>query len=327
MSYTESVQLAGKLWWDEADNRTHRSIGDPFGAVAPAQDLFESVGVLKREFAHTITRKAAIWWFDMGGGWYDEPALLALQHDMQAFGTDYAPKWEPAVEVAFFVDDKSNYRMPPDSPYLAALNQLMAAMPRLGAPYHTYLLSDLTKAPAYRAYVFPNAFDLTDEERNAISALKKDGNVLIFMGPAGIGRVEDARVELDAEQSDTLVGFPHEGTGVATHAADDWYGVWLPTPDVSIADLRTALIQAAEAGAAPVHFFHGEDDAFYAGNGMVALHARHGGEKTITFRQPVHVRDILAEGGMEVTGNTLTLPLKAKETRCFVVGSPARIAE
>ncbi len=319
MSYTESVKLAGKLWWDEADNRTHLSLGDPFSAVAPAQNLFESVGVLKREFAHAFTRKSAIWWFDMGGGWYDDPTLLKLQRDMQALGTNDTPRWEPRVDIAFFVDDKSDYRMRPDTPYLAHMTELMADMPRLGAPYHTYLLRDLPKAPAYGVYVFPNAFDLTDGERAAINALKKNGNILVFMGPAGIGRIRKGRVQSDLKHSEALIGFSHEPDSINTHAANGWYGVWLPTPQIAIADLRALLVKAAEANAGPVHFFHREDDALYAGNGLIALHAQQGGEKTITFRRPMRVLEVLTENGLEASGTTLTFPLKAKETRCFVV--------
>lgn len=319
MSYTESVQRAGKLWWDEADNRTHLSLGDPFSAVAPARDLFESVGILKREFAHVLSRKAAIWWFDMGGGWYDDPTLLQLHHDMRAFGTDYTPQWEPLVEVAVFIDDKSNYRVPPDAPYLERLRELMAAMPRLGAPYHTYLLSDLPHVRDYSAYIFPNAFDLTIGDLGVIHRLKRDGKILVFMGPYAAGRVDRGRVVAGAGMDEALAGHPRTGDRVTVHASPEWFGAWWLTPDIPMADLRALIREAADAGAAKVHLFHEEDDAFYAGNGIVALHARDGGGKTITFREPVRVREVLAKGGLETSGLTLTFPLQANETRCFAV--------
>lgn len=311
MSYTESVKLAGKLWWDEADNRTHLCVDPRFSAVFPAKNLAESVDVLKREFAHTMARRSAVWWFDMSGAWYDDPTLMELHRDMCALAGEHKVRWQPDVQAAFFVDDKSSYRMPPESGYLSNMTQLMAAMPRLGAPYDTYILSDLPKAPQYDVYVFPNAFDLTAEEREAIDSLKRDGNILVFMGAAGQGAWCDDRTTILESGTEDLLGFV-PGNETVTRDYGSWRCVWWPTPAVGVDALREAIRDKA-------HIYLDSGDTCYLGNGIAAVHARTAGDKTLTFPHAVVLKEVLTDGPASFTGAQVSVPVKAMETRFFVV--------
>jgi Beta-galactosidase len=321
MSFTESIKMRGKFWWDEADNRTHLAKGRVHGQVTPAEDLWESLNVLEREYAHTVARESPIWWFDMAGGWYDDPDILALMGQMRAFGEQNNSTWEPEVQVAVFIDDKSSYRMAPESPYLHQMTQFLSELPRLGAPYNTYLLSDLPNAPSYRLYIFPLAFDLDDQEREAIEALQRDGNTLLFMGPAGVGRYRDGDVEHDEALSDALVQAPREGEGIQVAEHGAWRSAWCASPGVSMSELRELFTSARTDGT--VHLYHDEDDALYAGNGFIALHAQTEGTKTLRFPGKVSVRELFADKPIQETTDTLTFPLKARETRCFAVDLPA----
>ncbi len=320
MSFTESIQQRGKLWWDEADNRTHLVDHPEFGPVNPAADLWESLNVLQREFAHNIMRQTAVWWFDMSGGWYDDPALLDLFRQMREFGEAHEAAWRPEVEVAVFLDDKSLYRMPPAQRYLNLIPPFLSDMPRLGAPYNTYLLADLDKAPEYTAYIFLNAFDLSAEERAAINALKRDGKTLLFIGPAGNGAWEDGRVTPAPQGAwHGLVGFTPEGTdGLQSYVHPEWRAAWLETPEISMAELRAFLGNAPDHIDA-VHIYHEADDALYLGNGFVALHAQHAGEKTLQFETPMRFRELFTDTPLETEGATLEFPLNARETRSFVI--------
>ena len=318
MSFTESIQMRGKLWWDEADNRTHLAKGRIHGQVTPAEDLWESLNVLEREYAHTVVRKSPIWWFDMAGGWYDDPGILALMAQMRVFGEQNDSAWEPEVQIAVFIDDKSSCRMAPESPYLHQITQFMAELPRLGAPYHTYLLKDLSKASRYRVYIFPLAFDLTGKERQAIEALQKDENTLLFMGATGVGRHEDGRVEILPK---TMFQAVRQQEGIQVQDHGTWCVAWSATPEVSMPELRQLLLSAPRVGT--VHLYCEEDDALYVGNGFVALHAQHEGEKAIHFPERVTVKELFTENPIETTADTLTFYLKAKETRCFAVKPPA----
>jgi hypothetical protein len=309
MSFTESIKRRGKLWWHEADNRTHRSIGDPFGKVAPAQNLFESVNVLEREFAHCLTEAAGLWWFDMGGGWYDEPELMERVAATRALAEEDPERlWKPDVEIGLFIDAKSSYRMPPESPYLHGMTQLVAAMPRLGAPYRTYLLSDLPEAPAYRALLLPNAFDLTDHERAAIEQRVDQGATVVCWGPAGAGRFEAGRVTPAPDWAEALSRRAEEGPGRVlarkTPSAGD------------IATLREAL------EAANVRIYTSTNDAFYIGEGYVALHAASAGVKKLEFGEPLEVTEVLAAPGASVTADEVEARFERYETRVWRLQEP-----
>jgi hypothetical protein len=322
MSFTESIKNRGKMWWDEADNRTHLSLGRPMGTVAPAQNLWETLNVLEREYAHNMVRSTSLWWFDMDGGWYDDPAIMDLIAQMRRYGETSlktAGKWRPETEIAVFVDDKSSYRMPPECGYLHAIPQLMSLMPRLGAPYHTYVLSDIVSAPDYKVYIFPLANDLARSEREAINALKGEGRTLVFMGEAGIGAYEEGSgvVRSDPALSDALIETPGRDEGIQSADHGTWRSLWCPAPDVTIADLRGALTQ--KGSWAPVHFYSREDDALYAGNEFLAVHAQTEGTKEIVFPEPVHIRELFAENALEKEAALLSFEMKAKETRCFEV--------
>lgn len=310
MSFTESIKMRGKLWWDEADNRTHLARQ---AKVAPAADMFETLNVLEREFAHALTSGAAIWWFDMQGGWYDAPEILELFRWMREFGEHNEAVWAPLREVAVLVDDKSSCRFAPESSFLHGITALLAEMPRLGAPYDTYILSDIGRIPEYRLYIFPLATDLRDPERAAIEALKRDGKTLLFIGPGGIGRCADGRVEHNPALSRQLLGIDPEGDDWQRVDHGAWKLAWTPEPHPATEELRQV---ARDAG---VHLYHEEDEAFYAGNGFVALHAQHEGEKTLHFEKEVHLRELFAEKPLEAVTTELTFNLKAKETRCFEV--------
>lgn len=71
---------------------------------------------------------------------------------------------------------------------------------RAGMPHRYYLLSDLANPamPDYKFYFFPNAFKLTEQERNLIKKkCMKNGNVLLFVyapgyvDPSGVNSAEN----------------------------------------------------------------------------------------------------------------------------------------
>jgi len=318
MSFTESIQKRGKLWWDEADNRTHLVTDPMFAPVAPAANLWESLNVLQREFAHNMVRQTALWWFDMSGGWYDDLAILGLFQQMRELGESHVASWRPEVEIAVFLDDKSLYRVPPAHPYLNHIPPFMADMPRLGAPYHTYLLTDLKEAPEYTAYIFINTFDLTDEEHQVIKNLKRDGKTLLFIGPSGSGRWQNGLVEHTPELSQALVEVPQEGEGIKSQVMEGWRAAWVATPEIQMQELRDLFSESLE-GIRPVHMYHQEDDALYIGNGYMALHAQHTGDKTIQFKSPVRLHELFTETPGNMEGETFTISLETKETRSFII--------
>lgn len=187
MSATDSLRLRGKLWLDESDHRTH--LTEPGAGYGRAANLAESVGVWWREFAEVQTKRAAVSWFDMHGGWFSDPGILAAMQRAAALAGDSLPGRKPfAPEIGVFVDPESFYWMRSTTANSALVLHQIATLPQSGAPWDFCLLRDIGKPwlPDYRLYVFLNAFRVDSALREAIaSKLRRNGATALFVYAPG----------------------------------------------------------------------------------------------------------------------------------------------
>jgi hypothetical protein len=195
MSLLGSVQLHGKLWFDENDIRTSLS-GGQVGEWGRPADMAGDVLQQDKELANCLVHGAAQWWFDVGGNRYNHPALLSRIGELNA-KADEALRLDrsPADEAALVVDERSLCSLRVGDPLGGWL--LVAQLPalqRIGAPVGHYLVTDLPRVGNRRLFVIPTSFAPTPADRRAIDALKRDGHVLVFLGAPGIYR--DGRVDL-----------------------------------------------------------------------------------------------------------------------------------
>jgi hypothetical protein len=200
MSLTDSVKLHGKLWFDENDIRTWLLQGKSLRGWGQTDSYEETRGQLQREFANVLCQAVGQWWFDMGGGWYDDPRIL---DDIGAMNRIAAASlaWDraPVDEVAVVVDDGSLHLMEVTNRLSRPL--LLDQLPELGhlgAPVGFYALGDLEKLAPRKMYVFLNAFAPGAAERRAIERLKGQGRVLVWLYAPGVyrqGRLDLAGME------------------------------------------------------------------------------------------------------------------------------------
>jgi hypothetical protein len=147
MTAAESVALAGKVWLNEDDTRTHLSRTTDYGGVA---NQAETIAVLRRNTAMAALRGFGTWWMDlMGEGWFDDPAiwdehrrLNALDAALLGRAGSYSP------EVALILDEDSVCHLAgPSAPAARPLiYDARGAFGRCGAPYGQYLLEDVAAA-------------------------------------------------------------------------------------------------------------------------------------------------------------------------------------
>jgi hypothetical protein len=200
MSLTGSVKLHGKLWFDENDIRTWLLKGKPLRSWGQTESYEETRGQLQREFANVLCQAVGQWWFDMGGGWYDDPRILADIGAMNRIA-EASLAWDraPADEIAVMVDDRSLHLMQVANRLSRPL--LLEQLPelgRLGAPVGFYALDDLERLAPRKMYVFLNAFAPSDAARRAIERLKSQGRVLVWLYAPGVyreGRLDLAGME------------------------------------------------------------------------------------------------------------------------------------
>ncbi|MCD6352285.1 MAG: beta-galactosidase, partial [Armatimonadetes bacterium] len=145
MGATDSVHAHGKIWLSEADYRTHLS--DPSAGYGRTANMAQTLGVLWREFAHDITKRAAVSHMDMAGGWFADPQIeQAFGKMVRLMREDLRSRQPWHAQVAVFVDPRSFYyvRPGPIGTYLSL--QPVLNFFRAGAPFDLYVLSDLEKA-------------------------------------------------------------------------------------------------------------------------------------------------------------------------------------
>ena len=196
--------MHGKLWFDENDYRTWLLKGKALRSWGQTDSYEETRGQLQREFANVLCQGVGQWWFDMGGGWYDDPRILADIGAMNRIA-ESSLAWNRSTvdEVAVVVDDKSLHLLQVGNRLSRPL--LLEQLPelgRLGAPIGFYSLGDLDKLPPRKMYVFLNVFAPTDAERRAIDRLKGQGRVLVWIYAPGVYR----EGQLDLEGMEALTG-------------------------------------------------------------------------------------------------------------------------
>ena len=172
MSPAESVALAGKLWLNEDDSRTHHSSQDAYGKVA---DLNQSRHVMLRNTAQAAIRGFGTWWMDlMGEGWYDDPQIWDVQRQLWPTERAMLARTKPfESEIALVIDERSMLYLAGQSRDLARrlIYESRAAAGRSGAPYGQYLLDDVAagKVPA-KLQIHLATYAPTAAQRQALKA-------------------------------------------------------------------------------------------------------------------------------------------------------------
>lgn len=183
---TDAVRLHGKYYMNENDYRTHLVVKqDDYRRVST---LAESESVQLRELGNMITRAWGGWWFDMGGGWYDEPEFMNMIKKMNEIGEKSIHVDRAAnSEIAVVVDENSIfYTGPKKTLMLPLMYDQILPLGKIGAPFDWVFLNDLETAPPYKFYIFLNAFHVDAQQKLAISRLRSRGaKALLWLYGAG----------------------------------------------------------------------------------------------------------------------------------------------
>ncbi|MFC1461522.1 hypothetical protein ACFLQR_03265 [Verrucomicrobiota bacterium] len=166
---TGSIRLNGKLYYDEDDTRTFLSPKD--ASYGRADTLAETVEVLKRNFAAVMAEGGTQWWMEQSAGWFSHPEILGLIKKMKKMaGQLLECRRERASEIAVIVSDQSTYYLRHSTALLEPLifTQMIEEMPRIGAPFDTYIADDLAHIPEYKLYIFLNTPFLTPSQLKAV---------------------------------------------------------------------------------------------------------------------------------------------------------------
>ncbi len=194
MMPVDSVTRHGKLSFIECDIRTHLTCalqdvrpgeypdwiyrtgdGASVWVGPPTRGL--SVFALRKCFAHQITRGSGIWWFDMWGGWYDDPAIISEMTEMKRIYDKYLSRnsKNPHPSVAFFADEEGYANHYIDAPNLLAIEETRTEMGTVGTPLDFLLVEDMDALrDGYAAAVFPFPYP-SEKGKRAIELCRELG--------------------------------------------------------------------------------------------------------------------------------------------------------
>ena len=200
----KSLDAHNKLYFLEFDHCTHtvpEMIDEPIsddngnllmdkfrvpGMNNKCRNEEESLNLLYREFILSKASGAALWWFDMFDGWFRSDAMMRavsrmLDIDRQMDGYDK----HSIAEIAVFAEGESMYRVRKSSPIATdCLLKILRTLAESGAPYDLYTISDirLPEISRYTFYIFVNAYDIPDSEKEKIRQVcARSGKTILWL--------------------------------------------------------------------------------------------------------------------------------------------------
>lgn len=195
-----------KLWLEEIDIRTYLSQLESEGVNRKAASAEETNVILWREFARCTMAGSGLWWMDLGGGWYDDKAImdeLRVINDLKR-SLETKPK-ESISQILMVVDDKVLRNVSADhSFHLMCLQHFVCEMNLIGAPSDVYCMRDLDNInlSKYKVVAFLNAFDLTQEKLAKIKEkMAKNVTIIWNYTPGIIGET------ISLSNTEKLTGF------------------------------------------------------------------------------------------------------------------------
>ena len=264
----EGLRSRGKLAIIEADNSTTVS-ESPYCRYSDSTE--SDIALLARDFAQSLCWGCGYWYFDFGQGWYADPAfkdLFARIYPLRQRRDDCRSVSEVLVAGDYESVMFTHAEYPPLKENLA-MTDLANTLCCAGAPFDSASMADIAngRLKRYKAYIFPNLHYVTNEKRDIVRRLRRQGAKLAWIGEVGAigpkGLVSAGLVESD----DT---------------------VFNTAPN--LVQLRAFL------SAAGVHFYNGDADAaVYANASYVALHTARSGHRTIRLPHPARVTELFPE--------------------------------
>jgi len=223
---TDPVRLHGKYYFDENDVRTHLL---PWHAgYGRTADLQDSEALQLRQMGNMVTHAWGAWWFDMGGGWYDEAKFMDILKKLNAIGENSVRfDRSDTAEIAVVIDERSVFYNGLKASVMGPLvyDQVLP-LGKMGATFDWVFLDDLDVARPYKFYIFLNAFHVDDAQKQAIDRLKSRGaNAFLWMYGAGFAGEKSLdvkgctdltgiHIKMEEKFGPLLVKIGREGAGI-----------------------------------------------------------------------------------------------------------------
>jgi len=301
----DSLFANNKGAWHEVDHTTYclrnstqtatlRRTGN--GKRFDLNSQAEAVGAYRREFAMAMIHGAHMWWFDMFGGWFDDPVIMANMKKMTAISERFAETGPGTAEVVVLADADSVYYVDGHSRLAeTVLRELQFAMFTAGVPWRCYSFADLPKLDMspFKVVILPNLFVVTPEKRKLLDEkLFCGGRTVVMPFAPGIitnGKYDPANIEKLAGVKVENVSLSPQPQEVIDKDRGDWTSVFLTRPQMTPSLLLGIFRKAG------VHVYSEDGDPFYANDELIALHSGDGGKRTFCLPEARKVTELFED--------------------------------
>ncbi|MBN1445177.1 MAG: beta-galactosidase [Candidatus Omnitrophica bacterium] len=182
-----SFRLRGKTYLLEDDTRTHISTEDQEYGRTKTQ--WETDNVLKRNSAYAISEGIPLWYLDFGLRWYEHPEVMPSVAKTAELHKEALKKDRRRnAEIAVIVNQRSvTYLRSSNAVTVPVLTkQYFEQIPKIGAPFDSYLLQDMDNMPDYKLYIFLDTFALNEKEKESIRrVVRQKGRTALWIYAPG----------------------------------------------------------------------------------------------------------------------------------------------
>ena len=221
---------------------------------------------LKRATSYALIYNTSIWFFDMWGGWYDNPAAQStLKRCKQIWDMECGFTPGSAAEVMVVADPENMYYINDSNPEsLNFLRPIIGLLNQSGVPYLTAGFNDLDKFDTgkIKLFIFCHPFEI-DPVRQAVMRRVLPGKTACYLYPPGI--IHNGR--WDPEHVECICGSSFDTSQIVVRTTGDWRSVAAFHPEnMRTGDLRKVM------EIAQVHIWSGEGIPIYANDRLFAFH-------------------------------------------------------
>lgn len=299
----KTLDIHGKLYFLEFDHITHVAptmINEPCadtsgnsclreipGATSKCKNAEESLDLMWRDYILCYANGAAMWWFDMFGGWFRSKEMMdAIGRMISLHGEMSTVDRQSIAQIAVYAEGESMYRVRKSAGIgTVCLSDMRRTLAETGAPYDLYSISDieLCDTKRYKLLILLNEYDIPAARMEKLRELEAQGVTVLWMyAPdyAGGNSPDVARMT--------------EATGLKIRETDSSNGGLLYRGELTPCKVAAPYFSVTDENAVPYAYFE---------NGEVAVAGTRDGRSIYAgtpFIPSSLLRDLVRERGIFV---------------------------
>ena len=336
-AFPASLAKHGKMFVDEADDRTHLgSYHDYNGKRIMGDTVEESQNMMYRELGNAMTHCVGLWYMDIDGGMFRSPIYQGIIAEArQLYQNHLKLPQERVSEVAVVLDpagrmSRPNYSTVNCIDEVAVQELAFSSLTKSGAPFDVYTSGDLDyeTLSKYKVLVIMSGAALSREARNELKKLENNSRTIIWLWGAGsvlneeftekgIRELTQLDIRMTPEQE-----FPHlsekgfipgkiipgfEPLEIEKRF-ESWRSIYFGTADVQPEKFRKILKESS------VFLYTHSNDVLSVSKSALMLLGTSAGVKNITLPEPKTVWDMRKKKIIGINTDNISVELAPGET-------------